>query len=115
MPRNYGAMSVSRDTLNPKMNYELLRSRLATIDFYNTRNGELANWPHFAMQRFGTHLNKYKFNYLVKGFFLYIVYKDVQNYRHMQTQAFLTRDQDAGMKTTIFMHSIVAGGMCLLI
>jgi hypothetical protein len=115
-PRTLANLSVSRDSLNPALNLTLLKGRLNAIEYYNNRLGvELAHWPHFAMKRLGTHLNKYKFNYLVKGFALYIVYSDVQYYRYMQTQAFLTRHQETSMKLNVLCHSAVAGGLFLLL
>ena len=47
------------------------------------------------MQRLGSHVYKFKGNYLVKGFAAFIVYSDVQHYRYMRTQVFLSNQQEA--------------------
>lgn len=74
----------------------MLKQRLEDIEFYKYRFGvELARWPHFAMQRLGSHVYKFKGNYLVKGFAAFIVYSDVQHYRYMRTQVFLSNQQEA--------------------
>jgi hypothetical protein len=33
---------------------------------------------------------KYKFNYAVKGFAAYVVYRDISNYNHMSQRTFMT-------------------------
>ena len=79
-----GILSTSRDTLNPLLNTETLKNRLAVIEHYKYLHGvEHAHWPHFAMSRLGRHLMKYKFNYAVKSFALYMVYRDIALFRHM--------------------------------
>lgn len=86
VPRNVHALSVSRDTLNPLLNTAILKERLADIEFFKYRYGvELARWPHFALGRLGKHLYRYKFNYGVKAFAAYVIYKDVINFKHMRT------------------------------
>jgi len=75
-------LSASRDTLNPRLNTETLKNRLRVIEHFKTINGvELAHWPHFALTRFGKHLYRYKFNYAIKGFAAYLIYRDYARYQ----------------------------------
>ena len=91
VPRSLHALSVSRDTLNPLLNTAVLKERLADIEYFKYRHGVMIHrWPHFALGRLGTNLYKYKFNYGVKAFAAYIVWNDIQHYRHMKTQVFLS-------------------------
>ena len=116
MPRNFAALKVSRDALNPALNHAILKERLADIEYYNARWGiQLARWPHFVMQRLGTHLYRYKFNYLLKGFAAYVVYSDVRHYQHMRTQVFMTLQQEAALQSNIVLHSAFFVGLCLLV
>lgn len=86
-----GVLSTSRDTLNPLLNTETLKNRLAVIQHYKYLNGvEHAHWPHFALARLGRHLMKYKFNYAVKGFAAYMVYRDIAAYQHLQKRTFMS-------------------------
>lgn len=84
-------MSASRDTLNPKLNTANLQHRLELINYYKYRNGvEMANWPHFAMKRLINHTMRYKFNYAIKGFAAYLMYRDIAQYRHMKATSYLS-------------------------
>ena len=72
-------LNASRDSLNPALNLETLKNRLWVTEYYRTLNGvEFAYWPHYALRNLGRHVNKYKFNYLLKGFVLYNLLRDVQ-------------------------------------
>ena len=116
VPRNTNALSISRDTLNPQLNAAILKQRLQEIEFYKYRFGvEIHRWPHFLMQRVGKHVYKYKGNYLVKGLAAYMVYSDVQHYRYMRTQAFLSYEQEGQLLAPIVLHSAFFTGLCLLI
>ena len=84
-------LSVSRDTLNPLLNHEKLKTRLNVIQHYKYINGvEMAHWPHFAMSRFARHVYRFKFNYAIKGFAAYVIYRDVAEYRKMKETSFVT-------------------------
>jgi len=73
--------SVSRDSLNPRLNMITLKNRLNVIDHYRYRHGvQHAHWPHFLMGRVGNMLWKYKFNYAVKGMAALMVVKSVADY-----------------------------------
>ena len=67
--------NVSQDALNPRMNTELLRNRLWTIDHYKYRYGAKHTfWVHYAMRNAARHCWTYKFNYLAKGALAYLTY-----------------------------------------
>lgn len=75
-------LNVSRDRLNPQLNAQILQSRLAVIESYKLRRGEqFLHWPHHVMNRWGAHLNRYKFNYALKGFFLALMVQDLRTWR----------------------------------
>ena len=62
-------LNATKDALNPKMNAEILRNRLWAIDHYKFRYGAAHTyWVHAALQKFFTHLNKYRNKYAVKAF-----------------------------------------------
>ena len=50
----------------------------------------MAHWPHFAMSRFARHVYRFKFNYAIKGFAAYVIYRDVAEYRKMKETSFVT-------------------------
>ena len=90
---NLTLRSSSRDALNPAMNLETLKNRLWVSEHYRLLHGvEHAYWPHYVMRNVGGHMWKFKFNYAVKAFFAYQVYREVQNYRYMNSVAFLKTD-----------------------
>ena len=114
--RRHGVLSASRDTLNPLLNTETLKNRLAVIEHYKYRHGvEHAHWPHFAMKRLFNHVNKFKVNYAVKGFAAYLVYRDVAQWQHMRSRAFLTYEAEAMQVGTTMAHTGLFLGICALI
>ena len=71
-------LNSSRDSLNPVINLDTLKNRLWVADHYRLLNGiEHAYWPHYTIRNVGCHLWKFKFNYAVKAFFAYQVYREV--------------------------------------
>lgn len=73
-------MSVSRDTLNPKLNLQLLKERLNAIDFYkNQLTYEQRHWPHIVLGKAMRHLWKFKFNYAVKFALFYYAYREIKH------------------------------------
>ena len=91
VPRQINALTVSRDTLNPLLNTTILKQRLATIEHYKHLHGEMyARWPHYWMGRTANTLWKYKFNYAVKGFAAYMVFREVQNYRNLKEKTVMS-------------------------
>lgn len=114
--RSASALSVSRDTLNPSLNHKILKERLADIEHYNYRLGvKAAHWPHYVMMNASKHLYKFKFNYALKGFAAYMLYSEVQYYRHMQTQVFLSYQQEGQLSANVLARGAIFGGLCLLI
>jgi len=110
------SLSVSRDTLNPLLNTAVLKQRLADIERYKYRNGvEIHRWPHFLLGRMGKHLYKYKFNHGVKAFAAYIVYNDIQHWKHMQSQVFLTYQQEGELVYNTTIHTAMFFGLCAMI
>ena len=87
-------LNSSRDTINPSINLENVKNRLWVTEHYRLVRGlEHAYWPHFVIRNVGLHLNKYKFNYAVKAFFAYQVYRDVQNYSYRNSVSFIRTDE----------------------
>ena len=78
VPRQVNALSVSRDTLNPLLNTQVLKNRLAAIEYYNMQHGSLyARWPKHFMAQTAAKLWKYKVNLAVKGAAGYMLYREV--------------------------------------
>jgi hypothetical protein len=67
------------------------------------------------MRNAGNHLWKYKFNYAIKAFFLYQVYREVQNYRYVKSVSFLATDQQFSHYLSIGWNGFLATAVALLI
>jgi hypothetical protein len=114
--RQSGVLSASRDTLNPLLNTETLKNRLAVIEHYRYVHGvEYAHWPHFAMSRLARHVFRYKVNYAIKGFAAYLIYRDVAQYRHLKATTFMTIPQELSFGVSAAFHSGLLLGICCLI
>jgi hypothetical protein len=92
-----------------------LKNRLELIQYYKTVHGDHAFWPHFFMRRVANHALKYKFNYAVKGFAAYLVYRDFANYQHMKETSFLTMQDESKQVAKIMAQSAVFFGICCMI
>ena len=115
-PKSFNQLSTSRDTLNPLLNVETLRNRLAVIEHYKLLRGEQHTfWPHYGLTNVARHLNRYKFNYAVKAFAAYIVYRDYVNYQHMNSRAFLSLQKQSEMIGTGALHLGVFACLCAFI
>ncbi len=80
--------------MNPQQSLETLKNRLWVTEYYRNLHGEeFAHWPHYFLRNSFKHINKYKFNYAVKAFFLYHVYRDVQTYRYEERTTFMPTDR----------------------
>ena len=109
-------LGVSRDTLNPLLNTRVLQARLNEIEHYKYRHGvERAHWPHFAMMRMFRHLNKYKVNYAIKGAVAFMLWRDIQNRRHMHRTSFVTIQQEQALVAPIFLHGGALFALCAII
>jgi len=87
-------LNSSRDSLNPAVNLENLKNRLWVTEHYRLLHGiEHTYWPHYTMKNVGRRIWKYKFNYGLKAFFLYQVFREIQNYRYINSVKFLSADQ----------------------
>jgi hypothetical protein len=114
--RPSGILSVSRDTLNPLLNTETLRNRLNVIESYKYMYGvEHAHYPHYAMQRFSKHFMRYKFNYAVKGFALYLMYRDISQFRKMNNQSYVTIYGEIIFGAQLGFHTAMFAGLCAFI
>lgn len=92
-----------------------MKNRLELIQYYKTVHGDHAFWPHFFMRRVVNHALKYKFNYAVKGFAAYLVYRDFANYQHAKETRFLTIQDEGKQVAKIITQSAVFFGICSLI
>ncbi len=109
-------LSASRDSLNPALNLETLQARLFVMEHYKYLHGvEHAHWPHYVMKNVGGHMWKYKFNYAIKAFFLYQVYREVKNYNYVKSVSFLSEDQMLAHYFNIGWSAVMTTGVCLLI
>ena len=109
-------LNASRDSLNPSVGLEKLKNRLWVAEHYRLLHGiEHAYWPHYTLRNIGGHLNKYKFNYAVKAFFAYQVYREVQNYRYLNQVKFMTTSENAYQGATIAWNAFLFTAVSLLI
>lgn len=108
--------SATRDALNPKVNTTKLRNRLWVIDHYRYRYGaQHTFWLHAAMNKYGTHLWKYKFNYGVKALAAFAVFSSIQTYKLTNEENFLSEKQRAMLASNTVIFSGVFTGLCLVI
>lgn len=102
--------------MNPLLNAELLKQRLTQIEHYKYQHGiQYARWPHYALSRLGSNLYKYKFSYALKGFAVYLIYRDVQNIRYWNEKVVLSYQNYGQMCSEV---AVKAGGfaaLCLLL
>ena len=113
---NLNNLSSSQSALNPTANLELMKNRLAVADYYRLLHGEQhAYWVHYSMRNIGRHLNKYKFNYALKGFLLYVIYRDASNYRYQSNIRFLRMDEQMQYTINIGWSAIMATAAFLYI
>lgn len=109
-------ISAHRDLLNPKMSLQLVKDRLAMIEHYRAIDTHrIVHWPHYALGRIGKHVYKYKFHYGFKAFVIYMAYREVQNYRHLRTVAYLDMNQTTYHYQSILLHALFAGAVCTFI
>lgn len=109
--------SVTRDALNPRMNTEILRKRLWTIDHYRFRYGaKHTYWVHFALQKYGKMLWTYKLNYGLKAVLFYNAYSTYQAYNKADSEAFLGEtERTVSHRIPVCFSTGVFAGACLLI
>jgi hypothetical protein len=111
-----GLLNTSRDALNPLLNTETLKNRLFVIQHYKYLHGvEFAHWPHFVLRNIGNNLMKYKYNYAVKGFAAFMLYRAVSEYKGYNSRAFLTMDQHGYFAANIIVHSAIFAGVSAII
>ena len=110
-------MALSRDSMNPLLNVETLRNRLAVIEHYKNIRGEKLGhqWTHHAMNNALRHLNRYKFNYGIKAFAAYVVYRDFAHMKHLKQRMFITNQQEAQFLLNISTHTAMFGALCAFI
>lgn len=109
-------LNSSKDSLNPVANLETLKNRLWVTEYYRLLHGvEHAYWPHYTMKNVGNHLFKYKFNYAVKAFFAYQVYREIQNYRYINSVTFISTDQQFSHFGSIAWAGFLATSVAMLI
>ncbi len=109
-------MNPSRDSLNPAVNLETVKNRLWVTEHYRLLHGvEHAYWPHYFLRNAGRHLNKYKFNYAVKAFFAYQVYREVANYRYMNSVTFLRTDEQFSHFSQIAWNGFLTTAVFMLV
>lgn len=82
---------------------------------YEARAGTLRYWPHHAMNRLATHAMKFKFNYAVKGFFMYLVYADLSQMAYKRRTQFVTIQEESMFKVMLAMHTGAFAAVCLMI
>lgn len=69
----------------------MLKNRLWVIDHYRYRYGaDHTYWVHSALRRLAANMNRYKFNYAVKGILAYQAYAAYQNYSYVDSMSFLS-------------------------
>ncbi|CDW71683.1 UNKNOWN [Stylonychia lemnae] len=89
-------LGASQNTLNPQHSLDTLKNRLWVSEFYRLQHGvEHAHWPHFFLRNVGRHLNKYKFNYAVKGYLVYLLYREFANFQYQNSIKFMPANEQS--------------------
>ena len=83
--------------------------------FKNLHGEKYAHWPHYWMGRQASQLWKYKFNYAVKGFAAYLVFREVQQYRNLKAKTVMTFNEGFESFAGIGFTAGVFSTVCLLI
>ena len=116
LPRQINALSVSKDTLNPLLNTQVLKQRLNAIEYYKTLHGaQYARWPHFFMKNCANYAWRYKGNLAVKGFLAYMLFAEVQNHRNLNEKTVMTIQQGFSNFGKIGAHAGALAVVCALI
>ena len=116
VPRQINALSVSRDTLNPLLNANVLKQRLGAIDYYSNLHGpRYMYWPHYFMRSTAQMMWRYKFNFAVKGFCAFMLYREVNQYRNLNEKTVMTIQQNFASFGSIGAHAGLLVGVCCLI
>jgi hypothetical protein len=109
-------LNASANALNPSASLEKLKNRLWVAEHYRLLHGvEHAYWPHYTLRNIGCHLNKYKFNYAIKLFFAYQVYREVQSYRYLNQVKFMTTSESTAHGAQIAWNAFLFTAVSLLI
>jgi len=110
-------LSASRDTLNPLLNAGILKHRIEMIEHFKLANGghRYQHWPMYFMQKAGKHMRCYGLNYAVKAFAGYLVYNEIQQYRHLHETTFVTIQQQANFTFKLASTSACFFGVCAMI
>ena len=103
--------------MNPRINTEVLRNRLWTIDHYKFRYGaQHTYWLHFALRKASKHMWTYKFNYLAKGALAYMTYAKIQQYNKVDSENLLSEaERSVRFRLPILAHAGAFGFACLII
>eukprot|EP00347_Sterkiella_histriomuscorum_P000109 403377146 len=102
-------LSQTSTALNPVANLELMKTRLAVAEYYRLLHGEQhAYWVHYTLRNVGRHLNKYKFNYAIKGYLVFTIYNEIAHYRYQNSIRFLKMNEQMQMGLQIGWQGLVA-------
>ena len=113
---NLNPLDVSKDTLNPALNANLVRNRLQIIEAFKYRHGaEYTYWVNTTMRRVYNQVWKYKFNYLLKGFIAFMAIREYQNYSYVNSMTVLTQGQRIQMRAPGVIYAGAFFGTCLII
>ena len=86
------------------------------IDHYKFRYGASHTyWVHAFLGNLSKNLMKYKFNYALKGFLAYVTYNRYQHYKYIDSIAFLTKPERAGLLQPVVVGAGATAAVMLLI
>ena len=93
-PRLSSYFDVSRDSLNPQINLNLLRQRLRTIEMYKNRTTpQQRYWVRYVLENLGARASKYRYNYLLKFVFFWTFVGEVRHMTHLHNVSIMRFDQ----------------------
>ena len=97
------------------MNAQVLKNRLWVIEHYRYRYGaDHTYWVHAGLRRLAANVNRYKFNYALKGLIAYQAYSAYQNYSYVDSMSFLSLRKKAEYHLPIIGYSGMFAAACLM-
>ena len=105
-----------RESLNPAINLNRLKDRIATTDAIAARYTVVQrDWLRLTLERVGGQIWRYKFNYFAKFILLYKAYSEISHYRYLKRHTVMTGEADMKHMFGILQWSGLSGLVLLLI
>ena len=110
------ASGFRRETLNPAINLNRLRERIAATEAINARyTTAQRDWLRLSLEKVGGHLWKYKFNYAIKFVFLFKVMSEIRHFRHLRATTVMKGQTEMDHVSSILFWGAISSASLFLI